>query len=1031
MNHNHNAKEWENPRIFNINKEAAHAEPNEYGRQKSLNGEWQFHFSSCPQERPQKFYENGFKTDSWDNIEVPLPWEMAGYGTPQYLAFAYPEALSTKKRQIPKIDNRDNPVGSYKRQFILTPDWSDCRVFIHLGGVKSAFYIWINGNYVGYSQGSMTPAEFDITTHIKKGENSVAIEVYKYSDGTYLEDQDMWFLGGIFRDVYLFCEPEVHIRDFYGQCQFDENYDNALLSVQLDVVNSLNLKELELDVELIDKEDTLNRVSLFKGSADLSGDTRLAVKKEIPSPKKWTAETPCLYRIVISLYNRSNSSRGSLLDRKDFDFGFRVIELKEGQFLVNGQPILFKGVNRHDFDPKKGWAVSKELRRKDIIIMKQHNINAVRTSHYPNPTHLYRLANEMGLYVIDEADVETHGVRRKEVPGSNPLWTDAVVDRIERMVLRDRNHPSIVMWSLGNEAGYGRNFAIMKSAVLDLDNTRPVHYEGDTSLEVSDVLSMMYPTPEREELFGEKREIKLSFIANLLNKLAMDSKGFTREQYKDKPVMSCEFAHAMENSLGNFKEHVDNWEKYPNWCGGFIWDFVDQAIFRNGQWLYGGDFGKHKNHGIFCANGIIGADRSLHPAIKEVKKCYQNISFIQIDERTYQIENKNIFLSTKDMVFTVRLLIEGKSVARNILDFSPLAPGESKEVILPDSLFTNESRGERILQFSCQAGKDTLWCSAHHEIAWEQFLLSKEPRRCRLKKGGSDVELIETFRTIELRTQKTSVIIDRSRGEMVKLDYGRGNVLRTPLTFDLSRASTDNDRGLANFIPIMGLFSENKKWAKRERKIRARRIIKRDIGKNKTKVTLKIRVPGIKRFTLSYTLFRGGELQVSSSLQPRREMIRFGMTASLTQKTEKIEWYGRGEHENYCDRKSGAPIGRYSTSVKDFGHSYLRPQENGNHCDIRWIKFTDSRGEGINIEGVGKRLFEASCRPQSREELEKSTHIHNLPSHDYVHFNIDWGQQGVGGDVPGQLRLMDKYKLLPRKTYAYSFVIKETGVGQG
>jgi beta-galactosidase len=1024
-------REWENPRIIGINKERAHSEPNEYRWQKSLNGEWAFCYSSCPDKRPLKFYENGYSMDGWDSILVPLNWEMAGYGKPQYLAFAYPESLSTVRGLIPRINHKDNPVGSYKRKFTITPEWLDRRVFIHFGGVKSAFYLWINGEKVGYSQGSMTPAEFDVTDFLVRGENSLAVEVYKYSDGTYLEDQDMWFLGGIFRDVYLYGEPKTYLRDFHGHCHFDENYENCELIIEAEAVNGGELVEVDLRVEMTDRQFPLDKQLIFEGPADLKGEgiTSLLVRKNICQPKKWSAETPSLYNIDIVLYDTREGRKGILLDRKTFTFGFRQIDIKDGRLLINGQPLLFKGVNRHDFDPERGWAVSEELRLKDILIMKRHNINALRTSHYPNPSHLYKLADEYGLYVIDEADVETHGVRRKNVPGRNPHWTNAVVDRVERMVLRDRNHPSVVMWSLGNEAGFGKNFTIMKSAVLDLDRTRPVHYEGDKSLEVSDVYSLMYPTPEKERHIGEKRDLTLKFRENLTNVLSADNKAFRASQYRNKPVMSCEFSHAMENSLGNFKEHVENWEAYPNWCGGFIWDFADQAILREGKWLYGGDFGKQRNHGIFCANGIVGADRSLQPSIHEVKKVYQSIAFTEVDrkKRIYRITNKNRFLGTDSFRFQGELRIEGRAVDRRDLFVSPISPGESLDITIPREIFANERPGERVLILSCLNMVENIWCPAGFELAWEQFELNPAPRSIQVGLGGSDVELLETFRTVTLRTKRVTVEINRSTALIVKIDYGKGNILKSPLKPDFTRAATDNDRGLGNIIPLFERINDTEKWNRRQKRLRGRRRFIRDMKEQETKVTFRYRMAGIRRFTISYTLFRNGELLVENSLNAKKEMVRFGMTTRLSGELTQINWYGRGEQETYCDRKSGAKLGLYSSRVEDFCHNYLRPQENGNHCDVRRIQLTDKTGKGISVDSVGNRPMEVSCRPYSREALHSAAHIHELVKEEEISLNLDWGQRGVGGDLPGELSLLNQYKMPGGENYSYSFLIRQKG----
>jgi beta-galactosidase len=584
--------DWENPNIIGTNKEPGHAigmpydeyemaidnKPSPY--KLSLNGVWKFNWAKDPKKRPMDFYKMDYIADNWDDIEVPSVWQLKGYGKPYYLAFRYPPGISTKGSEILKINHKWNEVGSYRRTFNVLENWMDREIFIHFGAVKSAFYLYINGEKVGYSQGSMTPAEFNITKYVKAGENIVAAEVYRYSDGTYLEDQDMWFFSGIYREVYIYSESKTYIRDFFARCTFDEKYEDAELIVDVDIRNSKEYdQQVKIEVGLCDYTSTEmpDPIASAEGLIGDSKELRLSLRTGVNNPKKWTAETPNLYKMILILKNEKDE----IIEIKTIQYGFKVVEIKDEQILINGKPILIKGVNRHEFDPDFGWAVPRERYYQDFTIMKQNNINAIRTSHYPNDPFFYELCNEYGFYVMDEADMETHGVRRKNVPGDSPVWTKAVVDRMKRMVNRDKNHPCIFMWSLGNEAGYGSSFIEMKKAALGIDSTRPIHYEGDYDTSVSDVLSRMYPKVEYLDKLGNHEEVKISIVDKVMNNIILDSKPLKPEWYKGKPVILCEYAHAMENSLGNFQEYMDRFEKYKNMAGGFIWDFVDQASDDN------------------------------------------------------------------------------------------------------------------------------------------------------------------------------------------------------------------------------------------------------------------------------------------------------------------------------------------------------------------------------------------------------------------------------------------------------------------
>ena len=576
---------WENPEIFKINKEDGHAimmpfdsekdalSAKESNYKQSLNGKWKFYWQRGLKNQPENFQLTSFDDSHWDEINVPSVWQTQGYSVPYYYASTFPKAFSRSKGKIPSIDHDMQEIGFYRKSFTLNENFNGREIFLHFGAAKSALEIYVNGEFVGYSQGSMTPHEFNVTKVLKPGENVITAKLYRYSDGSYLEDQDMWWLCGIYREVYLFAEPKLCLRDFYFKTDFDDSYTDSNVTLNMYINNYNNIRgKMTASAKLIDSNN--GEILLGTKETELSGGNEAVTFTEtVKAPEKWSAETPNLYTLVMTI-----ELDGKIICVKTYKVGFKKVEIKGEKIYYNGMPLMIKGVNRHDFDCDNGWAVPREIYTQDLDIMKQNNINSIRTSHYPDDPYFYDMCNKYGFYVMDECEVETHGVRRKGVPGSNPVWTGAVVDRMQRMVLRDRNNPCVFMWSLGNEAGDGSNFMEMKKAALALDNSRQFHYEGDFDLTKSDVISRMYPTKDIMEKLGNKQPITISLYDNIANQLAADSKPIKAEMYEGKPVVLCEYAHSMENSLGNFQEYIDDFEKYDNMCGGFIWDFVDQAL---------------------------------------------------------------------------------------------------------------------------------------------------------------------------------------------------------------------------------------------------------------------------------------------------------------------------------------------------------------------------------------------------------------------------------------------------------------------
>ncbi|MBP8639860.1 MAG: DUF4981 domain-containing protein [Oscillospiraceae bacterium] len=1032
--------DYENPQIIEQNKEPAHTiwmpydsfdeiselKPSKY--KLSLSGVWDFKWIFGKGEVPTDFYLTEYDSSGWDKLDVPSVWQLKGYGKPYYLAFDFPPAISKKKNKIPKIDQPKNEKGFYRRSFILPQFFEDREIFIHFGAVKSAFYLYINGNKVGYSQGSMTPAEFNITPYLKSGENIVSAEVIRFCDGSYLEDQDMWFFSGIYREVYIYAEPKLFLRDIFVRSSPDDTYTDWKLEIDVIVANASKQKR-DVLVEALLCEYTDFKV-IDSISTNLStvndGSNRLSLNKLISCPQKWSAEQPNLYRLIVSLKERD----GSALETKTIHFGFKAVEIKDENILINGKPLMICGVNRHDFDPDFGWAVPEERYHQDLTLMKQANINAIRTSHYPNDPLLYELCDIYGLYVMDEADVETHAVRRKNVPGNNPIWTRAVVDRMVRMVLRDRNYPCIFMWSLGNEAGYGSNFLKMKNAALLLDSTRPFHYEGDMDMSVSDVVSRMYPTTQLLEKLGRHEEIKIGLFDNFLNMLTADNKPLKPAQYLGKPVIACEYAHAMENSLGNFKEYMDVFENHTNLAGGFIWDFVDQAIRKftpegQEQWLYGGDFGEELTHRYFCANGIISADRTPHPSYYEVKKVYQRIRVTPVDLKKgiIQIENLYSFIDLSAFKLNWSLTENGKVIRSFIIDNLSLPASESIELTLDIGSIEFGLNKEYHLNVAFLLRDSTPWCGNDYPLAFEQFEISRGLGKTKLD-IGKDLNTNENDNLITISGDSFRIILSKQHGSIDSIDYGNGNILSSPIKPNYWRAFTDNDLGYANFRPkLEGVLSYPvKRWRRATEKRRVRSV-SLSCADGLATLIFRQTVPCCKGYVLTtYQIGSDGIIYIRHELCPRHDMLRIGFTMALRRDYDSFTWFGRGPHENYCDRRTGAPVAIYSLGVESLGHSYMRPQENGNRSDVRWLKIANSSGSGLEINGD---CFNFSAWPYSQDELEAATHQHELNSQHFITVNIDLMQCGVGGDFPGVAKLHEPYKIHKGKNYVFEYTISK------
>lgn len=1043
---------WEDPSIFKINKEDGHAIMMPYDSEnealsgkeskykQSLNGKWKFYWQRGLKNQPENFQLVSFDDSHWDEINVPSVWQTEGYSVPYYYASTFPKAFSRTKSKIPSIDHNMQEIGFYRKTFVLDEVFDNREVFLHFGAAKSALEVYVNGEFVGYSQGSMAPHEFDITKVLKKGENVITAKLYRFSDGSYLEDQDMWWLCGIYRDVYLFAEPKVCLRDFYFKTDFDDTYNDSNVTLNMYFNNYNNIRgKIKVSAKLIDSKN--EEIELGSSEKELSGGKEtITYNKTVKSPDKWSAETPNLYTLVMSV-----ELDGKVICVKSYKVGFKKVEIKGEKIYFNGMPLMIKGVNRHDFDCDYGWAVPKYRYTQDLDIMKQNNINSIRTSHYPDDPYFYDMCNKYGFYVMDECEVETHGVRRKGVPGSNPVWTGAVVDRMQRMVLRDRNNPCIFMWSLGNEAGDGSNFMEMKKSALELDDTRQFHYEGDFDLTKSDVISRMYPTKDIMEKLGNKQPITISLYDNIANQLAADSKPIKAEMYEGKPVVLCEYAHSMENSLGNFQEYIDDFEKYDNMCGGFIWDFVDQALHvkdenGNDNYLYGTDFQGKEPHKLidipnttamtgsnvyFCANGIIGADRNPHPQIVEVKHGYQNIGITAKDIKNGEFTIKNKFLFTNLSDFNCKWVIkaEGKEVLNGTIGKIDCAPLEEKEIKIDYDLSKLSDDKELILTVFFETTKKSLGLDADYEIAFEQFVLNEMPKPKEIK-SDKKLDFDINGKKITVNGENLKVVVDD--GKVVSYVIDEKELLKAPLEPNYFRALTDNDIDFLNFTPQWAKFHPFYAW---QRATHHTKAVKTEVVKNGEVVEIHIAfsTAGLKNSVATYKVYPDGKLYVFHSAIPTKGMLRFGYQMTMESSMEYITWYGRGPKPTYIDRKLGSKIDLYESSVTDFEYRYMRPQESSNRCDVRYFTLTDKEGFGIRVDAYYDNPINFSAYHYTTDGLEKATHINDIPYADITTVIIDHRQLGVGGDLPGQAFVREPYTMPKNQKQEYSFVITPIG----
>lgn len=1028
--------DWENPNLLGINKEAPRAESwsfptvgeavngtrdtSPYVR--SLNGDWKFHWVGKPDDRPVDFYKDGYDVSSWRTIPVPSCWEMHGYGIPIYTNITYPYP-----KNPPFIDHAYNPVGSYRRTFEVPDQWKGRQTFIRFGGVYSAFYVWINGQKVGFSKDSKGPAEFNITKYLKPGSNSVSVECYRWSDGSYLEDQDMFRYSGIFRDVVLFAEDEFHFRDIFITPDLVNGYKDGVLNVKT-LTRNLVTKDRSsaaVDLQLFDADG--QRVSLRPIDGKQVGEgqptfstpgPRVAANSEalstlavqVDHPKLWSPEEPNLYTAVVVLFNENRI----ITDVRSFKVGFRKVEIRNGVFLVNNVPVKIRGVNRHEHDPDTGRTVSHASMELDARLMKQMNINCVRTSHYMNDPYWYELCDRYGLFVVAEANLESHGMGYDwdKTLGNNPTWLAAHLDRNERNVQCLKNHPSIVMWSMGNEAGPGSNFAAVAKRIHEIDRSRPVHYERYN--EVADVDSVMYPDVNYLKQAGQQKSAKPFFV--------------------------CEYAHAMGNAMGNFKEYWDVFYAYPRLMGGCIWDWVDQGLRkytdeepgpdgkRKWYYAYGGDFDDQPNDGPFSGNGVVMPDRQIMPKTWEVKKIYQPVAVEDADLASGKVKvtNKDFFTRLSQYDVHWALAEDGKTIQEGDIPPLDVAPGKSATVSVPFKKPELKAGREYFLRMSFRLRNAEVWAEKGHETAWEQLAIPYKVPAARVPDLAKldDLQMTETAGRLTLAGSGFSVGFDASTGTMssYKVD-GRETIAQQEGTttgplLNVFRAFVDNDAWFQRAFWQSGLSG----MAHRVESFKVERLSPKAVRVSVIQDCRGFKGTGFYH-TASYTVLGDGSVVVDNQFDPVGEMPplpKIGLIMTVDGAYEQFKWLGRGPWESYPDRKHAADVGLYSGTVAEQYQEYLRPQENGNKEDVRWAALTDAQGNGLMVQASGHLAVTVShFAPRevddARHEDGEPRKFNRLVPRKNIILCLDEQQQGLGGASCGPPPLAE-YQLHAKPT---------------
>lgn len=997
--------------IYQVNRIAAHSDHTYYEADEdtasdamkltqSLNGTWQFHYAENVALRPVGFETVTYDTSGFDHIKVPGHIQLQGdgkFGHPHYVNTMYPwdgaEAL-----RPPHIPTHYNPVGSYVKTFEVGKDLANKPTFISFQGVETAFYVWLNGQFIGYAEDSFTPSEFELTDYLQAGENKLAVQVFRFSSASYLEDQDFWRFSGIFREVYLYAKPASHVRDLFVKTDLTSDFKSAVLTVDLD---------LEGDY---DTQVTLRLTRAGKTIAQTdpqAADAKLSLSLSVADVALWSAEVPNLYTLFVAI-----SKDGRLVETAKTQVGFRKFELKNKLMTLNGKRLVFKGINRHEFSARNGRAITEADMLWDIRFLKQHNLNAVRTSHYPNQSLWYKLCDRYGIYLIDEANLESHGSWQKmgacepswNVPGNDKTWAGAVMDRAESMLARDKNHPAILIWSCGNESYAGQVIQDMSDYFRREDPSRLVHYEGVFWNRDYDATSDM-----ESRMYAKAAEIE-TYLAN----------------DPEKPYISCEYMHAMGNSLGGMRKYTDLADAYPMYQGGFIWDYGDQALYRslpNGKEVlsYGGDFNDRVTDYNFSGNGIVFADRTISPKAQEVKYLYQNIS-MTIQGTSLHIKNDYLFVSTSDFACDMTLLKDGHIWRKQNLSVA-VAPGDSQTITL-DYGDLSDVREEVVVLISFSLKAATIWAEAGHEVAFAQAVIKEKIMPSLLPPTSMTVVYGDV--NIGVHGSDFSVIFSKLSGGIVSLKYGGKELITTPPKPYYWRATTDNDRGNGherrNAAWFAATLGQEAVASFGELEV-ASDIIETPAG---YQFSYAYHLAIIETTTeVTYTIKADGAILVDVHYQGKAglpELPVLGLNFKLLSEFDQVAYYGKGEAENYIDRSDGAKLGIYETTVEANTTPYLVPQECGNHMATRWVTVANQQGQGLKFSYTGQ-AFEHAVLPASPFEFENAQHQFELPPFNYTHVNIIGQQMGVGGDDSWGSPVLADYTIDSAKDLIYQFLI--------
>jgi beta-galactosidase len=1032
--------DWRNPQLVGRNRLAPHAtmslfadaesakkaeaiaSPADRAKSpwfRSLNGDWKFLWSPSIDARSMDFFKTDFDDASWKMIPVPSNMEVEGYGVPIYKNIVYPWLKNGENPNPPFIPSFNSHVGSYRTAFEVPQDWNGRQIHVVFDGVNSFFYLWINGKEIGMSKDTRTVAQFDITDAVKPGKNQMAVQVFRWNDGSYLEDQDFWRLSGIYRDVYLWSPDKLHIVDFEVKTPLDDSYANGQIVVELKVQNKkAQAEKATITAELLDSTGAVVIPAISASIAVPAGqDANQTLSGDVRKIRTWTAETPNLYRLLLTL----KGADGKVVEVIPVNVGFRKVELKNGDLLVNGKRIFIKGANRHEFHPERGQYIKPEDMVEDITMMKQFNLNAVRTCHYPNTPVWYDLCDRYGLYVVDEANIECHGAQQLT---RNPVWQAAYMDRTVRMLERDKNHASIIIWSVGNENGWGICLEATSTWLHKRDPGRLISSCDAEERPNTDIVCPMYPIPP-----------------TLLSQYS------SRTPAPNRPYIMIEYCHAMGNGTGDMWSYWHQIYTMPHLQGGWIWDWVDQSFFqpitsdRNGKflkikagdkwfWAFGGDFGPEgtPSDQNFCCNGLVAGDRTPHPGLFEAKKVYQNVQISAVDlaKGLVAIKNGYFFTNLNDLVKgTWSIRIDDKVVQTGSIDDLNIQPEQSKQVTIAFKPLSPEPGAECFLDLSFTLKDKQSWAPAGHELAWEEFKLpANKPAVAADVAKMAAVKLVNQNDTIRAEGKDFAVAFDKTTGFLKSMQYKGTELVAQPLAPYFWRAPTDNDRGNDMATRCAVWRTAMKSW-------QATKVDASQVSPQEVQVNVAAQIKAVQgEYKLTYRVFGDGSVVVAEEGQANGnqlpELPRFGMQMAMPKGFETLRWFGRGPQETYWDR-CDARVNLYEGKVSDQYFNYVEPTESGNKVDVRWIALVNDKGVGLLATGMP--VLSTCALHSSAEEMTDDgnigpMHTNEIPLHDETYLNLDLHQMGVGGDNSWGARTHPEFVMQANQKYAYSFCLR-------